>query len=279
MRPRVLNFSRPLYLREIMVQNGDAHKPIWITEMNWNAPPEDFANKQFGYVTAEQQARYAVEAFQRAQAEWPWVGVINVWFFKRASDAERDQAMYYFRLVEPDFTPQPVYQALKDYFHSDAARRLYPGVHQEDHWALTYEGPWETRQDPQAELGAARYTPDSSGASLAFAFQGSDLWLKVGPGVRGAFLASIDGGPEQKVAVEGGQQVQLAGDLSRGPHTVSLRAASGTVSVDSLTVRQRPPIQGWLIAGLVVIGLALLGVLLAAAIARRRPWYERSRVW
>ncbi len=41
MRPRVLNFSRPLYLREIMVHNGDADKPIWITEMNWNAPPPD----------------------------------------------------------------------------------------------------------------------------------------------------------------------------------------------------------------------------------------------
>ncbi|MBN1658035.1 MAG: hypothetical protein JXA93_06515, partial [Anaerolineae bacterium] len=95
MRPRVLNFSRPLYLREIMVENGDAHKPIWITEMNWNAPPEDFPNKQFGYATEEQQARYAVEAFQRAQQEWPWLGVINVWFFKRASDAERDQAWYY----------------------------------------------------------------------------------------------------------------------------------------------------------------------------------------
>jgi len=31
MQPRVLNFSRPLYLREIMVKNGDAAKSIWIT--------------------------------------------------------------------------------------------------------------------------------------------------------------------------------------------------------------------------------------------------------
>ncbi len=154
MRPRVLNFSRPLYLREIMVQNGDAHKPIWITEMNWNAPPPDFPDKQFGFVTPEQQARYAVLAYQRAQKEWPWLGVVNAWFFKRATDAEQNQARYYFRLVEPDFAPMPVYQALKDHMTSEEARVLYPGVHQEDHWALEYEGEWEPRFQPDAELGS-----------------------------------------------------------------------------------------------------------------------------
>ncbi len=114
MRPRVLNFSRPLYIRDIMVKNGDAHKPIWMTEMNWNAIPADHpAYPMFGRVTLEQQARYAVEAYRRVRAEWPWMGVITVWFFKRASDAEKDQAMYYFRMVEPDFTPLPLYDALK----------------------------------------------------------------------------------------------------------------------------------------------------------------------
>ncbi len=115
MRPRVINFSRPLYIRDIMVRNGDESKPIWISEMNWNAVPADFPVKPYGYVTEEQQARYVVEAYKRAQAEWPWVGVVNFWFFKRPSDAEKDQAWYYFRMVEPDFTPLPVYDAVKEY--------------------------------------------------------------------------------------------------------------------------------------------------------------------
>jgi hypothetical protein len=116
MRPRVINFSRPLYIRDIMVKNGDEVKPIWISEMNWNALPLDHpAYPGYGRVTEEQQARYVVEAYKRAQAEWPWVGVVNFWFFKRPDDSEKDQAWYYFRMVEPDFTPLPVYDAVKEY--------------------------------------------------------------------------------------------------------------------------------------------------------------------
>jgi hypothetical protein len=277
MRPRVLNFSRPLYLREIMVDNGDAAKPIWITEMNWNAPPPDFPDKQFGFVTLEQQARYAVEAFQRAQREWPWVGVINVWFFKRATDAEQDQAMYYFRLVEPDFTTMPVYQALREYARSDQARVLYPGVHQEDHWALAYDGPWETRSNPNAELGAVRYALDSSQATLTLAFEGADLWLKTGPGLSGSAAYKVDDRTEVEIWFDGGQKIPLAQGLSRGQHSITIRPASGWLAVDSLTIRGRAPLRGWLVAGGVVLVVGLVIALVVGALARRRRWYERSR--
>jgi hypothetical protein len=276
MRPRVLNFSRPLYLREIMVANGDEQKPIWVTEMNWNAPPADFANKQFGYVTLEQQGRYAVEAFQRAQQEWPWLGVVNVWFFKRASDAEIDQPWYYFRLVEPDFQPLPIYHALTAYFHSPEARTLYPGVHQEDHWVLDYEGEWQARAEVGAELGAARYAagPD---AALALPFEGSGLWLKAGSGAGGRIAYSLDGGAEKEIDLAPGQEVALARDLAPGRHTARLRAVSGTVSVDSLTVKDRTPAR----LGFVVAGGGLLVVLMLVVVwlvaRRRRRWYERSR--
>jgi len=124
MRPRVLNFSRPQYTRDIMVKNGDERKPIWMTEMNWNAIPADHpAYPMFGRVTLQQQAQYAVEAFRRARAEWPWMGVMNVWFFKRATDLEKDQPMYYFRMVEPDFTPMPLYDALKEEARSTPGRQ------------------------------------------------------------------------------------------------------------------------------------------------------------
>ena len=115
LRPRNVNFSRPMYIRDIMVQNGDAHKPIWISEMNWNAVPDDVADKRFGQVSLEMQARYLPLAYERIQREWPWVGVASTWFFKLATDAPKDQAMYYFRLVDPDFTPMPVYEAMKAY--------------------------------------------------------------------------------------------------------------------------------------------------------------------
>ncbi len=276
MRPRVLNFSRPLYLRDIMVQNGDAAKPIWITEMNWNAPPPDFPNPHFGSVTPEQQARYAVEAFQRAQREWPWLGVVNVWFFKRATDTETDQAMYYFRLVEPDFTPMPVYDALKAYFHSDEARVLYPGVHQEDDWALTYVGPWQRRATPAAQLGSAQYA-ESVQAGLECTFSGTDLWLQAAPDAGGTVAYSIDGVSQAEQKVGGGEEIQLASDLPKGRHILSLRMASGELGVDSLTVRNEAASSVWLVIGGVILAAIAMVALIAALIARQRRWYERSR--
>lgn len=115
LRPRVVNFGRPQYIRDIMVANGDAHKSIWISEMNWNAVPDEVADKRFGQMTLEQQARYLTLAFERIQNEWPWIGVANVWYLKDADDHEKDQAKYYFRLLDPDFTPLPVYEAMKTY--------------------------------------------------------------------------------------------------------------------------------------------------------------------
>jgi hypothetical protein len=112
MRPRVLNFSRPLYIREIMVANGDAHKPIWISELDWSPVPGD-VTPVYGRYDEETRARYVVEAYDRMQEEWPWMGVACFWFFKRADDSELGQPWYYFRMVEPDFTPLPVYEAMK----------------------------------------------------------------------------------------------------------------------------------------------------------------------
>lgn len=115
LRPRIVNISRPMYIRDLMVKNGDAAKQLWISEMNWNTVPDSVPDKRFGQVSPETQAQYLPLAYDRIQREWPWVGVAFTWFFKRASDAEQDQSFYYFRLVEPDFTPLPVYAAIKAY--------------------------------------------------------------------------------------------------------------------------------------------------------------------
>jgi hypothetical protein len=114
LRPTVINYPRNLYIRDVMVAHGDAQKPIWIGEMGWNVAPEGIV-PTYGRVTEEEQARYAVDAFRRARSEWSWVGVVNYWFFKRPGDQERDQAWYYFRMLEPDFSPLPVWHAVSSY--------------------------------------------------------------------------------------------------------------------------------------------------------------------
>jgi len=255
MRPLNINFSRPVYIRDIMVANGDAAKPIWISEMNANAVPNDPAIRDlgaYGQVTPEQQARYAVLAYQRAMEEWPWVGVVNLWFFKRASDTERDQAMYYFRMVEPNFTPLPVYETMQTYATS-VTPTLYPGTHQEDHWALDYEGDWETIRDVEAILGAYRQAT-APGDRLHFTFAGTTLTLTPGPGA-GEIEVKVDGGVARRILLDGGP-VRLVRSWRQAHHEVTLRVLSGEVSVDALAVQYpcRPPL--WLLPGLVALGIA-----------------------
>lgn len=116
LRPGDVNFSRPILFREIMVQNGDATKPIWASEIGWNVPPAGAAEPhQWGRVTEDQQARYTVRALERARQEWPWMGVMNVWYLKRADHQDIDTLLGGFRLLDPDFAPRPVYHAIAEY--------------------------------------------------------------------------------------------------------------------------------------------------------------------
>ena len=95
MRLTTINFSHVLWLRDMMVANDDADKPIWIGEMGWNYVPDEatapdiIGRLNYGQVTEEQAARFAVEAYQRAEREWPFVGVLSYWFFKPADDHEK----------------------------------------------------------------------------------------------------------------------------------------------------------------------------------------------
>jgi len=243
MQPLNINFARPVYIRDIMVANGDAAKPVWISEMNSNAVPND-PNIQdwirFGQVTPEQQARYAVLAYQRAMEEWPWMSVVNFWFFKRASDAEQNQSWYYFRMVEPDFSPLPVYEAMCEYT-ANLTPTLYPGAHQEDHWALEYTGDWEAvrgnesaiQRESAAVLEAYQRTT-TPGATLRFTFEGASLTLSPGPGT-GEIEVSVNGNAPWRISLDG-QPVQLVQGWRQRRYQVTLTAVAGEVGVDSLIV-------------------------------------------
>jgi hypothetical protein len=278
MRPLNINFGRPIYVRDIMVANGDAAKPVWISEMNSNAVPNDPANVAgvggYGMVTLEQQARYAPLAYQRAIEEWPWVGVVNFWFFKRPSDAEKDQSWYYFRMVEPDFTPLPVYDAMREYT-AGLEPALYPGYHQEDHWALTYGGDWQPKVAPsqrQATEGCTDGTLEAyrrtteNGATVGFTYEGAALTLVPGPGA-GEIDLSVDGGAPRRIALSG-EPVQLVGGLGSARHKIALAAVSGEVGIDGFIVRQPwTPSPGFVASA---VSLLIIGIGLIVYIVRRR---------
>lgn len=171
LRATSVNVARHTYYRDIMVKNGDAHKPIWLSEAAWNATldaelPRDQidAFDRFGNVTQEQAAEYMPLLFDRAQQEWSWVGNVTYWFFTRKDPFEAGQSFYYFRMVEPDyqpetpqFTPLPVYNSVKEYITTQDPI-LYRGTHQAETWQVSkVEGDGFIRPDDTARFGEALY--------------------------------------------------------------------------------------------------------------------------
>lgn len=210
MQPRVINFGRPQFIRDLMVANGDAAKPIWISEMAWDAVPDSLADKRFGQVTPQQQARYEALGYQRARQEWPWAGVVNTWYFKRATDDwfKEGKPEAYFRLADPDFTLQPAYYGLQAYM-TGYKPALYPGSHEPAGWAVRAEGWWERPTARDLPYGYAERSGEK-GARLGFTFRGSALQVFAGCGTG----AACDG--DLQIVVDGQTPVVLRGAGSTG---------------------------------------------------------------
>jgi O-antigen ligase len=116
---KYLDFSRPILLRRVMEEFGDIHKTIWISEYAWISLPPDFkgdpAKNIWGKSVDEQtQAQWLVEGYQRTIKEWPWMGVMCVWYF-REPDPHPEEPANYFAIVRPDFTPRPAYTAIQQF--------------------------------------------------------------------------------------------------------------------------------------------------------------------
>jgi hypothetical protein len=104
--PEVLNFRRVELLRHIMAEHGDTDKPVYITETGWNDHPRWTKAVQPG-----QRITYTLDAFQYAEANWPWLENMCVWAFRYP--APTHSFPDYFTLVSPDFAPKPIYEELQ----------------------------------------------------------------------------------------------------------------------------------------------------------------------
>jgi len=103
--PEVLNFRRVQLLRQVMVANGDADKPIHITESGWNDHP-----RWTRAVRPAQRARYTIRSYEMA-LDWPWLESLSMWAF-RYPVPEKGFRQYY-TFVTSDFQPKPIYLAVQ----------------------------------------------------------------------------------------------------------------------------------------------------------------------
>ncbi|HVE69616.1 MAG TPA: cellulase family glycosylhydrolase, partial [Solirubrobacteraceae bacterium] len=268
---RDVNFSRPILVRRLMVRNGDAGRPIWASEVGWNAAPHEHPGARiFGVVDRELQARYSARAYERAQAEWPWMGVMSLWHFRLVAPEGPRLPQYFFNAVRDDFTPEPLYEAMKE--RTRQPHPLERGFRQEDDWRIEWRGGWRRQDDPRAVL---RGYAESSTADAGFAlpFRGADLEMVVARAPDGGQLrVQVDGGAP--VLVEGGgreewgARVPIATGLADGWHVLEAAVVDGRpVRVDGFVVDRRTLSPGWVGGLLLGSGLAALG---AAVVASRR---------
>lgn len=105
-------------IREILVESGYAHKPLWATEVGWIAESEDaaclddysWAGRAWQRVSRQQQAENLVGAFEYAKTHWDWM-----------------EAMFVFNL---NFSEAP-------YYHSCEQMRYYSVIDEAAYAALT----------------------------------------------------------------------------------------------------------------------------------------------
>ena len=255
LRATSVNVARHTYYRDIMVRNGDAHKPIWLSEAAWNAtldaelPPEQISlYSNYGNVTQEQAGRYMPVLYDRIQQEWAWVGNVMYWFFTRKDPFEADQAFYYFRMAEPDyqpekptFTPLPVYKSVRDYINQQQPV-LYRGRHQAETWQIQSGGSLVADDNARFQQAVVLESP------LEFTAHGTAVDIRWRPA----------DGDSSRWRVS---HIPLSGDLAR---TQEIAFGEAPLIVDEIAVydRGRNRLLLWLALGLAGAVLVLGTILL-----------------
>jgi hypothetical protein len=177
-----------------MEDHGDADKSIWFNEYGWNAAPSSFDEDDLLWkrVSEEEQAEYALRGIELARQDWPWAGVFNIWYFRQTGQQYTpNDAAYYFRMVDVDFTPRRVYDAVQD---ATGTLFVAPAGHfEETNPAVASDTAWHRVIAPEAS-GQALLQTEVPGASLTFTFRGHAVDLIAREGPEGSrLLVTLDG--------------------------------------------------------------------------------------
>jgi O-antigen ligase len=217
-----LNFSRIVALREIMVAHGDSTKALWASNWGWNSLPSDWTGNPsiWGDITAQERLDYTIQALNRAEREWTWLGgmILQHW----QPNANPDDPVWGFSLIDQANTPSALWTALTERYTPPATNGLY---HPRNPYAR-YSGLW-TFSDIGADIGWLETTD----TQLAFDFSGQDVALLLREGNYFAFAyPQVDG-----------QQANATPHDSDGNSYILLRSATQHPDLSIVPVSRHLP--------------------------------------
>ena len=165
-----------------MTSNGDQQKPLWAANWGWNQQE----NSPWGTVSPQNQIRYTLQGFQRAQQEWPWLGHMYIQHWEPADPTRAGFALN----NHPDLnqlttlTSDPINPAAQPGFHF--ATPSDPNQ--------TYSGNWEF--SPQFGADVSQKLDNEPPDTVTFTFEGTDVGIRVRrANYRARFYILIDGQP------------------------------------------------------------------------------------
>ena len=238
--------------------------------------------------------QYTLGALERAEREWPWMGVMCLNNFQPrpttahlVPDAEEHWG---FALVGPDERPRPLYTALRQ--RNARPRVATPGVYNANTPLAEFSGAW-TLGPQGADIG-------QSGDQVTLPFKGTGIALTVRRGPYRAFLfVTVDGKPAPALPrdrqgrayvvlydpLAAVATVPLAEHLPYGEHTVTVTAERGwnQWALADWRVANRPDTAPYVHGMLRFALLGALGLGLTVWQGRRihlGRWKERlRRLW
>lgn len=186
----LLNFSRIVALREIMLEFDDSRKALWASSWGWNALPDDWTgqNSIWGQVSSLTRTEYTLSAIQRAEQEWPWLGglILEHW----QPNVQPEDARWGFSLLEQNGSDGATLSALREMalLDENVARN---GLYHPANPYTNYSGLWTF-----GPLGADIGWLETSDSYFRFEFAGREIGLALRKGDYFAFLyPTIDGDP------------------------------------------------------------------------------------
>lgn len=285
----VLNFSRIVALREVMVANGDGKKSLWASHWGWNHLPDDWQGEAsiWGEVTQQEQIQFTTQTLDRVHRELPWLGAMILHHWQPNQDVDNPQ--WGFTLIDQNDRPTPLLEAIQKYNFPEFPQN---GLFHPRTTSARYSGVWTF-----SNLGADIGWLETTDSQLEFDFEGTEVALLLREGDYVAFLyPTIDN--EQANATprdtNGNAYVFLRSDSAVDPESlaeeINLIPISRNLSHDhhTLKVIADKGWDQWAIAGFAVssgnlsqayenqITIGILSLIVSASVlilsAIQTPW-------